>query len=326
MNELYPLKFEPIVKDKIWGGKKLKTLLNKTKASEKCGESWEISCVSGEISVVSNGFLEGNALDELIDVYMGDLVGDKVYDEFGAGFPLLIKFIDANALLSIQVHPNDDLAMARHNSFGKTEMWYIIQNDEGAELISGFIKPTDQEEYLKYLDAKKLKEILNVEKVCKGDVFYIPAGRVHAIGSGIMLAEIQQTSDITYRIYDWDRKDEKGNSRELHTDLALAAIDFEAAGYSKTKYPRNFNATNNLVDCKYFTTSYIQFDRIVEKDFNLIDSFVVYICMEGEMVLKYNEDETVTLTKGETILVPAMIKNIVLIPNPAAELLEVYIK
>ena len=326
MNEIYPLKFEPILKDKIWGGAKLNTILNKEKASEKCGESWEISGVPGNISVVNEGFLKDNTLEELIEVYMGDLVGDKVYDQFGVNFPLLIKFIDAHDLLSIQVHPDDNLAKERHGSYGKTEMWYIIESEDGAELISGFKKPIDKSIYLNHLENKTLKDILNIEKTSKGDVFFVPAGRVHSIGPGILLAEIQQTSDITYRIYDWDRKDDKGNSRELHTDLAVDAINYNVTEDSKTKYPHNYNATNHIIDCKYFTTSYMQFDRSVEKDFNLIDSFVIYMCIEGTAKLKYADIEAVSITKGETVLVPAMIKNITLTPDPNAELLEIYIK
>ena len=188
MNQLYPLKFEPIIHDKIWGGQKLHEILNKSTATDKAGESWEISGVDGSISVVSNGFLEGNNLEELIEVYMDDLVGERIFEQFGHRFPLLIKFIDANDKLSIQVHPNDALAKKRHNSFGKTEMWYIIQAEKGAELISGFNREIDKETYLEYLKNKDLEAILNREPVKEGDVFFLPAGRVHAIGSGVLLS------------------------------------------------------------------------------------------------------------------------------------------
>jgi len=227
MNTLYPIKFQPILKDKIWGGPRLKDILNKSTESDKCGESWEISSVQGNLSIVRNGFLTGNNLQELIEVYMGDLVGDKIYSLFGIEFPLLIKFIDANDILSVQVHPDDELARVRHDAYGKTEMWYIIDAEENAELIAGFNRDLNRETYIRHLQGKTLKEILNFEKVRKGDVFFTPAGRVHAVGAGILLAEIQQTSDITYRIYDWERVDDKGNPRELHTELALDALDFK---------------------------------------------------------------------------------------------------
>jgi mannose-6-phosphate isomerase len=203
MNSLYPLKFTPVFKDKIWGGDKLKTILNKDFSDlPNCGESWEISAVQDDISVVSNGFLKGNNLEELIEVYMGDLVGEKVWEKFGCECPLLIKFIDANDNLSIQVHPNDELSAERHDAYGKTEMWYVVQADPGARLISGFSGKINKAEYLKYLGNGHLEDILNYEEVSAGDVFFIPAGRVHAIGKGIVVAEIQQTSDVTYRIFD----------------------------------------------------------------------------------------------------------------------------
>jgi len=229
MSHLYPLKFKPIFKDKIWGGNKIKTLLNKDFSPlPNCGESWEISGVQDEISVVSNGFLIGNNLQELIEIYMGDLVGDQVYQKYGIEFPLLIKFIDAHDDLSIQVHPNDKLAMQRHNAYGKTEMWYIIDADRGAKLISGFNTEVTKDAYIKHLENNTLNLILNYEEVKAGDVFFMPAGRVHAIGKGILLTEIQQTSDITYRIYDYNRKGTDGKPRELHTSLALDAIDFKS--------------------------------------------------------------------------------------------------
>ena len=199
------IKFEPILKDKIWGGKKLIELLGKNSNRKDVGESWEISDVEEDTSVVSNGALKGKNLKELIKEYKSDFVGEKIYKGFGDKFPLLIKFIDAKEALSIQLHPNDYLAKKRHNSFGKTEMWYVMQADEKANLIVGFQKEVTSTEYLKHLENKSLLDILNVDEVNKGDVYFIPTGRIHAIGAGVMLAEIQQTSDITYRIYDWDR-------------------------------------------------------------------------------------------------------------------------
>lgn len=235
---LYPLKFEPILKDKIWGGEKLKKVLDKPTDSKECGESWELSGVAGDVSIVSEGELKGKSLTELIGTYTGDLLGKKVYSRFGNNFPLLIKFIDANQDLSIQVHPNDAMAKERHNSFGKTEMWYVVDAEPGATLISGFNKPTSKEEYLEYFNSGKLTDLLNKENVENDDVFYLPAGRVHTIGKGLLIAEIQQTSDITYRIYDFDRTDAQGNKRELHVEQALGAIDFGFYKEYKTAYDK----------------------------------------------------------------------------------------
>lgn len=325
MNKLYPLKFQPILKDKIWGGDKLRAVLGKKDAGNKCGESWEISTVDNNISVVKEGFLAGNDLQELIEIYMGDLVGERIYDKFGMGFPLLIKFIDAREDLSIQVHPDDITSMERHNSFGKTEMWYIIQTDPGSSLISGFNRTLSKEEYLDVLNSGKIKEILNFEKTHPGDVFFMPAGRVHAIGGGILLAEIQQTSDITYRIYDWDRKDEDGKRRELHTDEAVDVIDYQKHDNYRTHYEQSHNKSINIGNCEYFTTNLIQFDKTVEKDFNFIDSFVIYMCIEGRITILSPDNEGVKMNLGETVLVPAEIKNIILVPEKDSKALEIYI-
>ena len=326
MNTLYPLKFHPILKDKIWGGSRLKNILNKPTDSEKCGESWEISAVQGNISKVKNGFLAGNNLQELIEIYMGDLVGDKIYDRFGIEFPLLIKFIDANDILSVQVHPDDALAMERHKAFGKTEMWYIIDAEQNATIICGFNREMDRDSYLLHMKNKSLKEILNFEKVKAGDVFFTPSGRVHAVGAGILLAEIQQTSDITYRIYDWDRVDDTGKPREMHTDLALDALDFKYYGKYRTEYKPSLNLTTNLADCKYFTTGLLYFDKPVEKDNNFIDSFVIYMCLEGKIDLYYDQGLSESMFAGETVLIPASLKNLNLVPKGMAKVLEIYIK
>jgi mannose-6-phosphate isomerase len=325
MEGLYPLKFAPIYKDKIWGGEKIKTVLNKDFGNlPNCGESWELSGVKDNVSVVENGYLAGNDLNELIEIYMGDLVGESIYERFGNEFPLLIKFIDANDDLSIQVHPDDEMAAERHHSYGKTEMWYVIQADKGSNLQSGFNQQVDQEIYLEKLEKVELTDILNFEEVTPGDVFFIPAGRVHAIGKGILLAEIQQTSDITYRIYDYNRRDAKGNTRELHTDLALDAIDYTLFPEYKAKYQPKVNESVGLVSCKYFTTNVLDINTTVEKDYNKLDSFVIYICLEGEVVLE-TELGNGQLKKGETILIPASIENVILKPVSQTKLLEVYV-
>jgi len=322
--QLYPLKFQPILKDKVWGGPKLRDLLNKKNASELAGESWEISGVQGDISVVENGFLAGNNLQEIIEIYMGDLVGEKVYDTFGLEFPLLIKFIDANQALSIQVHPDDELAKKRHNSFGKTEMWYIMQADADAKIIVGFNKDVSKDEYLDKLNNKQVMDILNVEKSAPGDVFFLPAKRVHAIGAGNLLAEIQQTSDVTYRIYDYDRPDNDGNLRELHTELAVDSIDYTSHPEYKTKYKNKQNEPSELVNCPYFNTSLLEIDRKIEKDVTFIDSFIIYICVEGQAEINVN-NEIYTISKGETVLMPASINRYSIEPKPSGKLLEVYI-
>lgn len=309
-NNLYPIKFLPISKPKIWGG-----------------ESWQISGVEGDVSVVSNGFLAGNTLDELLEVYMGDLVGDAVYEKFGNEFPLLIKFIDARDQLSVQVHPGDELAAERHNSFGKTEMWYVLGCEDGAELINGFNREVSKSEYLDALNSGHLLDILNKVKVHRGDVFFIPAGRVHGIGGGNHIAEIQQTSDVTYRIYDYDRRDSEGRTRPLHTDLAIDAIDYKHYDDYRTDYVAEVNATVNVVDCKYFTTNVFECDAPVEKDFPEIDSFIIYMCTEGGCRIECEgSQEAVEIKCGETVLIPAVIKNLCFYPDGKTTLLEVYIK
>ncbi|TKG96486.1 mannose-6-phosphate isomerase [Puteibacter caeruleilacunae] len=328
MDGLYPLKFKAICKDKIWGGDKLKDLFNKEYSElPNCGESWELSGVEGNVSEVTNGYLAGNNLQELAEIYMGELVGEKVYEKFGVEFPLLIKFIDANDDLSIQVHPDDKMSKERHNAYGKTEMWYVLQADKGAKLVSGFNQEVDQKKYLKHLEDNTLTDILNVEEVKEGDVFFMPAGRVHAIGSGLVIAEIQQTSDVTYRIYDYNRKDDQGNTRELHTDWALDAIDYTLEEKYKTEYEAEDNKSSLLAECEYFTTNLLNLSTSVEKDYNDLDSFVIYLCLDGEYVLSYGKDQAITVAKGETILVPASIENYTIVPKKGqAKLLEVYIK
>lgn len=294
-------------------------------ASDKAGESWEISAYGDDISIVENGFLAGNNLLELAEIYMGDLMGDSIYDRFGVEFPLLIKFIDATDVLSVQVHPDDAMAKEKHHSNGKTEMWYIVDSDQG-QLIVGFNREMDREQYLKHLNGGTLKEILNYEDVAPGDIYFMPAGRIHAISSGVLLAEIQQTSDLTYRIYDWDRTDEQGHPRELHTELALEAIDFRKPSSYKTEYLPLKNSTVTAVDSPFFTTGVLRLDQPVEKDFNLIDSFVIYLCMEGAAGITYGKGEVELIKKGETVLIPAELKHLAIVPTEPTTLLEVYIK
>ncbi|WP_346857272.1 type I phosphomannose isomerase catalytic subunit [uncultured Draconibacterium sp.] len=327
MSGLYPIKFNPIFHEKIWGGNRMKTILNKDYGNlANCGESWELSGVEGNISVVSNGFLAGNDLNEIIEIYMGDLVGDKVYEKFGVEFPLLIKFIDAQDDLSIQVHPDDKLSKKRHNAYGKTEMWYVAGTEEGALINSGFNQEVSREKYLEYFNGGKLTDLLHYDEAKVGDVFFIPAGRVHAIGKGCLVAEIQQTSDVTYRIFDYNRKDDKGNERELHTDLALDAIDFSYASEYKTNYTIEENKAVELVSCPYFTTNIIEFTEEIEKDYNNLDSFVIYMTMDGSFDIVTDEGSE-TIEMGETVLIPASLDLIQLKPNSeSVKIMEVYIK
>jgi len=326
MNGLYPLKFESRYFEKIWGGQKIRTVLDKDFGDlPNCGESWEISGVEDNLSVVSNGFLAGNTLQELIEIYMGDLVGEKNYEKYGIEFPLLVKFIDASADLSIQVHPDDKMAKERHNAYGKTEMWYIVDAGKGARLNSGFNRELTREQFIEYLNRGDLLDILSFEEVQKGDVFFMPAGRVHSLGAGVLVAEIQQTSDVTYRIYDFDRKDAQGKKRELHTDLALDAICFDYQKSYKKKYKRQLNKPSELVRCNYFTTNLLVLNKKIERDFYSVDSFVIYLCIEGELELNYSGGSGL-VKKGETLLVPASIPNFSLRPFLSeVTLLEVYI-
>lgn len=320
--DLYPLKFHPIFKERIWGGRKLADAFGKNIPDGTIGESWELSDVENDESVVSEGALKGENLSNLIEVYGPAFVGENNFEKFGSKFPLLIKFIDAQTPLSVQLHPNNELAAKRHNSFGKTEMWYILGADDDSELILGFQADTDRDSYLKHLESKTLSKILYSETVNKGDTFLIEAGRVHAIGAGVLLAEIQQTSDITYRLYDWDRVDSDGNSRELHTELALDAIDFNMPADCKVSYRKEHNVSNSMVDHRYFKTNFISLSGEMAIK-NIEDSFRVLIGLKGEIIISVNDNQWV-LNAGETLLVPSSIK-LFNLSSESAELLEVYV-
>ncbi len=316
----YPLQFKPIFKERIWGGTKLKTYLNKAITSNITGESWEISTVENDVSIVANGIFKGKDLNELIKEYPSEILGTSVYATYGKQFPLLFKYLDAREDLSIQVHPNDELAMKRHHSFGKTEMWYVMQADRDASLIVGFKEKESPEQFLKNVHDKTLLNILDTKKVHVGDVFFLNTGTIHAIGAGNVIAEIQQTSDITYRIYDFDRVDANGNQRELHLDLALEAINYDTVEAQKT-YAKVDNVSNEMVRCNYFTTNMIPLNGTITIN-KTIDSFTVYMCVEGDFHLIDNDD-TYTYSKGDTVLIPASLTDFQL--NGKATLLEIYI-
>lgn len=319
---IYPIKFKPIFKEKIWGGSKLRSILNKKTDCDNIGESWEISDVEGNSTIITNGPFKGSTLNWLLTKLGSDLIGNKNYRSYKNQFPLLVKFIDAKEDLSIQLHPNDKLAKQRHNSFGKTEMWYVMQSDDDAQLIVGFNQPMNKKKYLEHLNNKSLPQVLNFEPVEEGDTYFIEPGRVHAIGAGVLLTEIQQTSDITYRVYDWDRVDAEGNSRELHNELAIDAINFNLPDNYKVNYDKITNKSNQLVSCPHFTTNYLKLNKSVNKT-NNYDSFIIYICVKGEANIE-TEEYSETIKRGETLLLPAAIKNFLITSN-SAELLEVYI-
>ncbi len=321
ISPLYPLKFKPTLKEKVWGGDKLNKLFKK-KATGKIGESWEISGVAEDLSEIANGPLKGKTIKWLLENYKEKLVGEKVYENFGNTFPLLFKFIDAQEDLSVQVHPNDDLAKKRHNSFGKTELWYIIDVEKDGRLILGFNENTNQQKYLKSLSENRIIEILKSEPVKKGDAFLLNPGTVHAIGAGILLAEIQQTSDVTYRIYDWDRPDTNGQMRELHTDFALEAIDFSPTS-AKLEYAEEKNRSVPIGTTDFFSVNKLTLSENYVRDLEKTPSFTVYMCLEGTAVIE-TDDFSEEIKKGETILIPAQLPEIKFITNYAS-FLEVYI-
>lgn len=322
---LYPFTFKPILKSVIWGGADICPFKGITPVQEGIGESWEISHVEGNVSVVENGALAGKSLEELIQLYGAELMGKKVIDRFGTVFPLLIKFIDACDNLSIQVHPDDELARKRHNSFGKTEMWYVVKASDEAALYSGFSQQIDADEYVKRIENNTIMDVLQRYDVKQGDVFFLPAGRVHAIGAGCFVAEIQQTSNITYRIYDYDRRDANGNGRELHTELAKDAIDYTLYPDYRTHYTPKENEEVELVTCPYFTTNLLEYDQPFTRDCSQLDSFVIYICMAGSAVIKDNYGHEINVHQGQTVLIPANTTSVKIIPSPAVKFMETYI-
>lgn len=318
--KLYPLQFEPILKERIWGGEKLKTILNKPITSKITGESWELSTVEGDVSVVANGEFKGKLLTELINDNPNEILGTEVHQRFGKQFPLLFKYLDAREDLSIQVHPNDELAKKRHNSFGKTEMWYVMQADPNSKIIVGFKENSNANEYLENLKNKKLLSILDNVQVNEGDAFFLATGTVHAIGAGLVIAEIQQTSDITYRIYDFERKDAAGNERELHIDLALDAINYNKVDTRKI-YDKKTNQSNTLVDCPYFTTNFLPLDGQLSVN-KTGTTFTTYMCVEGGFELEF-DGLKFKYIKGDTVLIPAALKTFSI--NGKASILEIYI-
>ena len=326
---LYPLKFKSRIKERIWGGsailQKRKSACARLPKDKLYGESWDLSSVKGDVSVATNGFLKGNNLEELIEVYMGDLVGEANFERYGTLFPLLIKYLDCNDRLSVQVHPDDELAEERHSSYGKTEAWYVADCKPGAAIYLGF-KNLDitREEYIAAVAESRLEELLNRIEVKPGDLFFIPAGTVHALGAGIEVVEVQQTSDITYRIYDWDRVDAEGKSRELHTALAVDAINFEAdADLLYKPYNLQPGCEVKAIDSPYFTMSLMDVKGGYEEDLGELDSFVVYIAISGSMTLR-SEAGVESLNDGELVLIPAEMSELEI--EGEGRLMKIYIK
>lgn len=338
MNTLYPILFKENFFELIWGGNKLKPMKGLQADTERIGESWEVSAVPGKESVVANGELGGKKLSELVEEYGDLLLGHKVRETYGLRFPLLVKFIDAARDLSIQVHPNDELAKARHNSSGKTEMWFVMEAEKGAHLYSGFKSRISKYEYEKRIEDGSICDVLQEHPVKKGDVFFIPAGRVHAICGGILLAEIQQSCDITYRIFDYNRPGLDGKPRQLHTELAKDAIDYNVYDSYKTEYEEKTNKPTAVTESPYFTVKIHNINRSFHRKLFKYDSFIIYMCLEGNCKIELRSTtgldgqmpdiRTVELTKGNSCLIPAACADINLVPNNLAgvtKLLEVYI-
>ncbi len=323
---LYPLKFTPRLKEMIWGGSRLTGAGKKPQKNQnpdKIGESWEISGVDGDVSVVSNGVLRRNNLAELIEVYMGDLVGDKVFDKYGLEFPVLLKFIDSRDKLSVQVHPSDKFAEEHDSSRGKTEMWYIVDADPDGAIYLDFERKTTKEEYLSAVADGTVDRLLHKIEVKKGEAYFVPAGTVHAICSGVLIAEIQETSDVTYRIYDWGRLGKDGRPRQLHTEQAAEVINFTPrTDLDITRRPRAGESAQ-LVSCEHFTVNLICLDGAIEADYAPLDSFVAYMCVEGEAeIICGGERETVAAL--ESVLIPAQANDVTL--KGHAKLLEIFLK
>lgn len=325
---MYPIKFKPILKQHIWGGDALLEMKKgqriRVDKSKVYGESWDVSGIDGNISVISNGFFKGNNLQEAIEVYMGEIVGESVFERFGLSFPLLLKTLHCKDKTSVQVHPDDDLAAERHNSCGKTEMWYIVSAEPDATLYIGFKdSKITREQYIDAVAQGTVAEIIEPVTVKAGDAFIIPSGTVHSISGGVTLIEIQQPVDLTYRIFDWNRVDEKGNSRELHTAYAVDAIDFSSnVAACKREYKSRKNEAVEIVKCDYFTCNILSVEGTAERNLSSLDSFVLYYCTEGEAEI-VTDDGTETIRKGEVVLIPADANEITIAGT--ATLLEYYI-
>ena len=323
---MYPLKFEPVLKQTLWGGDKIIPFKHLNENLSNVGESWEVSAVEGSESVVANGADKGLTLPEMVRKYREELVGEANYARFGNQFPLLVKFIDARQKLSIQVHPDDELAKKRHNSFGKNEMWYVVSADEGATLISGFSRQITPKEYKERVHDGTFDEVLQTCAIQPGDVFYVPAGRVHGIGAGAFVVEVQQSSDVTYRIYDYNRKDKNGKLRDLHISQAMDAINFsDVQDDFRTEYETAINEPVEILTTPYFSVSLYDMTEEITCDYSELDSFVIFVCVEGSCRMVDDAENKVTICAGETVLFPAVTQSVSIIPEGKVKLLEAYV-
>ena len=302
---MQPIKFQPLLKQTLWGGDKIVTFKHLDSQLENVGESWEISGVKDNETIVKEGPLKGKSLNEVVAELKDRLVGKENYQRFGDEFPLLIKFIDARQDLSIQVHPNDEIAHKQGKPRGKTEMWYLMESEPGAKLYCGLKKQITPDQYKEMVDNDTICDALAQYEVKEGDCFFLPAGRIHAIGSGCFLAEIQQTSDVTYRIYDYKRKDKNGNYRELHTKLAAESINYQVENDYRTHYVGRLNKGVSLVQCPYFCTAVYDLNEPMTLDYSELDSFVILIGLKGEGRIIDNEGNEVSIMAGDTLLIPA---------------------
>lgn len=325
---MYPIKFRPILKQHIWGGEALLEMKRgqriRVDKSKVYGESWDVSGIEGNISVISNGFFKGNNLQEAIEVYMGEIVGESVFERFGLSFPLLLKTLHCKDKTSVQVHPDDELAAERHDSCGKTEMWYVVSAEPDAMLYIGF-KDTNitREQYIDAVAMGTVADIIEPVSVKAGDAFIIPSGTVHSISGGVTLIEIQQPVDLTYRIFDWNRVDSNGNSRELHTAYAVDAIDFSSnVANCRLNYKIRTNQAVEIVKCDYFTCNILSVEGTAERNLSSLDSFILYYCTDGEAQIT-TDDGCETIKKGEVVLIPADANEITV--TGKATLLEYYI-
>ena len=304
------IKFNALLKSTLWGGEKIVPFKHLCTEQDNVGESWEISGVPGNETVVANGAYAGKKLNDVVAILKEKLVGKDNYERFGNEFPLLIKFIDARQDLSIQVHPTDEIAKRQGKERGKTEMWYLLDSDKDATLLCGLKQQITPSQYAEMVANDTIVDAIARYNVKEGDCFFLPAGRIHAIGTGCFLAEIQQTSDVTYRIYDFKRKDKDGNYRELHTKQAAECIDYNVSKNYRTEYTPAKNQGVSLVQCPYFCTAVYDLNEPMTLDYSELDSFVVLIGLKGEAKITDNEGNTVSFQAGESILVPAITKTL----------------
>lgn len=302
--------FEKKYIPKIWGGKKFKTFFSSGILDKNLGESWEISVIKGFESVVNNGVFKNKKLDKLIEKYPTEILGKGVYNKYGLNFPLLVKFIDVDKPLSIQVHPNDKRAKIRHNSFGKSEMWFIIETEENANISLGFNKKIDKKTFYENLKNKTLDKIMNFYKVKPKDAFYVPAGTIHALNGKMLLLEIQQSSNITYRIYDYERLDPKtGKKRKLDKKLAISSINFSKNKYQKINYNFNQNELNPIIENNFFKIYFLRIKGKETQKIFMSGSFWILVCLEGSFTINC-ENKNHLFKKGETFLIPAILNTI----------------